>query len=85
MVCPKPEVTPETVLPRPEVVFWAAEPMGPPSWVFLKKKRGLVSEGGREWNGVGWTIPKKRRAGASTTGRRGGGGGGGEGRGELGL
>lgn len=49
MVCPKPEVTPETVLPRPEVVFWAAEPMGPPSW---QKKEGLVREGGREWSGL---------------------------------
>lgn len=74
MVCPKPEVTPETVLPRPEVVFWAAEPMGPPSWVFGKKNKG-VSEVEKE--GVEWTVPKKKRAGASTAGR---GGGGGEGR-----
>lgn len=51
MVCPKPEVTPETVLPRPEVVFWAAEPMGPPSWIFEKEKG--VSEGGME--GVEWS------------------------------
>lgn len=61
MVCPKPEVTPDTVLPRPEVVFWAAEPMGPPSWVF-EKRRGLVSEGGREGgSGVDCSNEKKRK------------------------
>lgn len=59
MVCPKPEVTPETVLPRPEVVFWAAEPMGPPSWGFGKK--GGVSEGGRGGSGVDCSKEKKSR------------------------